>query len=173
MDKQIGQFRKQSRSVEILKAWGPSFSHFADLGLSWGFPFFLCLRITFIFMNRIILIHESFVCLWGLLSGSCSFSFCPEVLFLGFSEFCCWASSSLKCCEKDKCINRTSVMSPTVNHLNLSYLAGHSLRVIAACPLLWAASPSSCCSFLLSLVHSEWHEFIFFWLQLFGIICTT
>lgn len=29
-----------------------------------------------------------------------------------------------------------SVMSPTVNHLNLSYLAGQSLQVIAACHLL-------------------------------------
>ena len=91
VDKQIGQFRKQSRSVEILKAWGPSFSRFPDLGLSWGFCFCLCLRITFIFlMNRNILIHESFGFLWGLLSGSCSLSFCPEVPFLRFSEFCYW-----------------------------------------------------------------------------------
>lgn len=34
-------------------------------------------------MNRITLIHESFICLWGLISGSCSFSFCPELPFLG------------------------------------------------------------------------------------------
>lgn len=123
-------------------------------------------------MNRIILIHESSVHVQCLLSRSCSFSFCPGVSFLGFSEFCCCASGSLKCSEKDKCINGYCLVSNS--KLFAPFLPCRAESSSDTCHLLWADSPSSC--LLLSTVHSEWHEFLCFSLQLwctFGIICTT
>lgn len=115
--------------MEVSQAWGPSFSYFADLVLSGSFSFFHCLRIAFIFfMNRNTLICESSVRVQCLLSKSCFFS-SPGVPFLVLSEFCCWASGGLKCCEKDKVLMAT-VFSPTVNNLLHFYLAGQRLQVI-------------------------------------------
>lgn len=158
--------------MEVSQAWGPYFSNFADLGLSWSFSFFCCLKITFIFfMNRIVLIHESSVHVQCLLSRSCS-SPSLGVPFQGFSEFCCWASGDLKCWEKGKCINGYCLVSNT--KLFAPFLPCRAESSGDACHLFWADSPSPC--FSLSTVHSEWHEFICFSLQLwctFGIICTT